>query len=391
MMMLNRGRSPSPWLLLACVSILSACGGKKGGSNVPESDNPGPAIQPNGASVSMHLESTIPREQAAMFMADLDLIGHLELSDSPDLRKIMGLKSLSTQAVGGWLNDRVKYIIDEKSNLDDVDGVSLIAKPGQHFPQPDKLPPISAMALVIKKLKMSALNRELSPFSDSITLASNSGAGLYMTGKAADLKISDNGDITGSVYSLQIDNELVAVQSPRTGIMQIGAGHFHPFINKDVNALSNQIMRISTLLHEAHHSDGQGHSLGFAHIRCPKGHDLAGKFACDLAYNGPYTLDALFVKASLRACANCSAAEIEKLKLLAADSLGRYVQTSELPEIKQAIKQVGDLLEQKSTTDAVERKKLETLRGIYTSARDFFNQVEQNPKMFWDDGSENAN
>jgi hypothetical protein len=63
-----------------------------------------------------------------------------------------------------------------------------------------------------------------------------------------------------------------------------------------------RLSRLSTLIHEARHSDG------FQHQECPSGHPNAGRTLCD-GEEGPYAIEAYFLEAFADSCADCSQSE----------------------------------------------------------------------------------
>ena len=123
----------------------------------------------------------------------------------------------------------------------------------------------------------------------------------------------------------------VKAPSVRVGITKVGAGLFLPVDRSKQGkntSYASSLYRLSIMMHEARHSDGNGRSVGFKHAVCPKGHDFEGYTSCDRNLNGPYTLGAVFLKSVLANCESCSEKEKENLRLRALDSLGRVIHTT---------------------------------------------------------------
>ena len=145
----------------------------------------------------------------------------------------------------------------------------------------------------------------------------NLGAALYILGK-------EHSTLIGFKVP---DGDIVAVRSPRTGIIQIGEGLFqnHDPSSKNLDSMSNRLFRLATFFHEAHHSDGNGESLTFEHALCPAGHLYAGYHACDRNLNGPYTIGATVMRMFANNCSECSVKQTEEMQLDSLDSFSRII------------------------------------------------------------------
>lgn len=231
--------------------------------------------------------------------------------------KLLGLSSLNAATAEDWLEERVNYVIEENA----LSPLKLLLKKSifverenVNFPNPGILP---------HALATSHMSEE----EEGIVVMSNIGAGLYMAGKAE-----------RKVYGMKISRGLlksglkVAVESPRTGIIQIGEGLFAREVtvnNNNPDSIANSINRLGTFFHEARHSDGNAKSLGFAHVKCPAGHDMEGAYACDENLNGPYTVGAVMTAEMLKGCNDsCTEREKEILKIIILDSQGRVLKTT---------------------------------------------------------------
>jgi hypothetical protein len=147
---------------------------------------------------------------------------------------------------------------------------------------------------------------------------SNLGAGLYLMAKQRQILLAMR----------RSDGKIIPVTSPRVGLVQIGEGlFFKKFqVNPEVpGAPANSVSRLSTIFHEARHSDGHGESLSFGHAYCPSGHAYEGYPACDRNLNGPYTIGAQMLKTLTQGCGDCSIKEKTILKAIEADSRSRVL------------------------------------------------------------------
>lgn len=250
---------------------------------------------------------------------DLSLLSAFKFKGdtSEQTLKLMGLNSLNAVSAEDWLEERVNYVIEENalSPLKLLLKKSIfIEREGVLFPNPNSVPHALATG-------------HLAAEEEGMVVMSNIGAGLYMAGKAEK-----------KVYGMKISRGLlkpglkVAVESPRTGIIQIGEGLFAreaTINNNNQDALANSINRLGTFFHEARHSDGNASSLGFAHTKCPAGHDMEGAYACDENLNGPYTIGAVMTAEMLKSCNDsCSEREKEILKIIILDSQSRVMKTT---------------------------------------------------------------
>lgn len=199
-----------------------------------------------------------------------------------------------------WINARAKIILNAEHELSENTIVSL------DFNYSNKILPISNDGFLPPSLMQEVQSRS------KAILMLNVGAAIYSSGKA-----------TGDRKGLQVDGQgLIPINSPRVGIIQAGDLFFDPVklgTSNVASRLVGSLFRLSTLWHEARHSDGREQSLSFAHAACPKGHPYAGYRACDTAVNGPYYLGSLVLNLAARSCTDCTAGDRDALKILAND------------------------------------------------------------------------
>lgn len=282
------------------------------------------------------LSKSINSGLRAKIERDLKVVENFNFTDSANAFTLstLGLEKLDAQSASGWLNDRVKYIVSENAtslfNLLFRRAV-YVERTGVLFPNATIIPysldesSATSTGSSLEKNLLQAGNGVESKQTFVVML--NIGTGLYYGGKQS-----------SSVLGMKVSkgffkkSERVNIESPRTGIIQIGEGLFAPQLtinSKKPDAIANSIFRLGTLFHEARHSDGNGESLGFMHITCPKGHTYEGQAACDENLNGPYMVGALMLAEMTRSCGeNCSEKETETLKAMIADSLSRVLQTT---------------------------------------------------------------
>lgn len=274
------------------------------------------------------LSKAIKSDLRDKIQRDLEVVNGLNFKNqtNPNTLKIMGLNTLNAQTASQWLDQRVNYVISENAlsifNLL-IMRVIYTEQKNVEYPYANITPySLENTASTSLELNGSAVNEE-----KAMTVMSNIGSALYLGGKTD--KVLYGMRISRGLFRLP---EKVAVNSPRSGIIQIGEGLFSPdlTINKEKpEALSNTIFRMGTFFHEARHSDGHGESLGFLHATCPKGHDYEGVPACDENLNGPYSVGSVMMAEMARSCdEQCSEKEKQTLKLMVLDSANRILTTT---------------------------------------------------------------
>lgn len=225
--------------------------------------------------------------------------------------KVMGLQgSVKPQDLVAWLSARAKYVVGEAFELSEKD--MYIASETYKFQYPGIFPEIAQSP--------TPENTQTEGGKKVKIVMSNLGTALYLIGK-----------MNNFLLGLQMPGlERLPVTSPRVGILQIGESLFEMGRTKN-NKLErdSSLMRVSTLFHEARHSDGNRKSLGFAHAICPPGHDYAGFSACDFSLNGAYSVGYQVGRVAAENCKKCSVAQREALRLDYLDSLSRVLPKQE--------------------------------------------------------------
>ena len=268
------------------------------------------------------LSKSIKPKMREKIVVDLKRLEEFNFKDpNPEVLKLMKLSDLSSQSVLGWLEERVKYLIEENA----LSVIKMVMKKIVYVERENVVYPNNTILPFTLNTNLDLIGAE----DEGVTIMSNTGAGLYLAGKEEH-----------KLYGMKISQGLfrgplkILIESPRVGIIQIGEGLFSRsmLINSDdPNAVSNSIIRLTTFFHEARHSDGAGISLAFAHSKCPIGHDLEGVYACDENLNGPYAIGGYMNLELIKACDDqCTLREKEMLKIDALDSFNRILKKTNL-------------------------------------------------------------
>jgi hypothetical protein len=282
---------------------------------------PSASPSPAPAMVSFQYDNTIPQNQTDQLKADLAYLStHDAPMADPQMLTIMGIAKPTAVELSAWLAARAHYIVGENF---DPDANGKIIQANYPFQNQNILPDI----LNPSPLAMGDTNVQ--------TVMLNVGGGIYLESKLNDVLMSETIPGVGDVV----------VSSPRVGIVQIGEGLFTDAVNpaQNLDAKYVSISHLSTLFHEAHHSDGNGKSLGFLHATCPDG-VYAGRAACDNNLNGPYLVGALVGRAMTESCADCTEADKEVLRIQYLDSFSRQLKSAPSASTQDQITQVQDLV-----------------------------------------------
>lgn len=261
------------------------------------------------------LSSAIKKDQKNQIERDIDVLNNflfIPNSNTPETLKVLDLETLSAQNARAWLEERVKYIIEESA----FSKVKTLFRRASYVERENALYPEAQT----KPFSLNNAETEIAPTEKETKIVmTNVSADLYVQGKKEE-----------RVYGININRGLIkrpikiAINSPRAGVIQIGAGLFErdfTINNQDQNSIANSIWRLSVLFHEARHSDGHGESLAFIHAICPKGHDYAGLPACDESLNGAYAVGANMMIEMMKSCKEgCTLRDKEIMKLIIIDN-----------------------------------------------------------------------
>ena len=254
------------------------------------------------------LASGIAEGAQILLERDFAAIEKLEFAQpDPELLRVLGIREASSVELTRWMSERMGYIVSADEELTPVYGGAAV------YPYPDQLPEDGGSA----GLAMPGTHG-----ANGNVIMSNDGVDLYAAAKKRARRVSV---VLPGAGALEIG-------SPRVGLFRIGPALFDPnyyykrdhFVIAPDSRLAS-LKRITTLFHEARHSDGHGRSLGFSHGLCPRGHALQGAYACDRSANGAYAVGALVAGAVLESCKDCDAHERAVLSVLASDSWDRVL------------------------------------------------------------------
>lgn len=241
---------------------------------------------------SIKFDSSVPEDQKELLMGDLEFINNLQFSNvsQDDLNKI-NISELSSDSLGRFIVDRVKYIV------------------GQDF-DADNQKTILAYNFNYSPYLFASFS---SPFDRVVTVMTNSGSALYLDGKK-----------NNTIYSIVVAEDNIPITTTRVGIIKIGEGLFNSSRTKNFSedSVAKKLIRLGTLFHESRHSDGNGSNAGFPHTKCTSG-DFAGYYACESNTNGPYNLEAMLLKHFYQSCYNCSESELSAIQISASDAASR--------------------------------------------------------------------
>lgn len=257
--------------------------------------------------LGIKFSKNVPQDQSILIDQDLTVLKTVFVDDpQQEIARLFNITPSATN-LETWLSQRVHYIVPEDYEIDQ--NTIKILKNNYNYPN-TILPDIE---------KATATTDTDAPKKNTVVVMSNIGSYTYYIGKK-----------TGDLLGLDVPGiGVIPANSPRMGLIKIGAGHFFPLLKKsgsvDNHSLANSLVRLGTFFHEARHSDGNGKSLSFPHAICPEGHNLAGFSGCDRNLNGPYTIEAVFVKSILNNCNKCSEPEKEAMRNEYMDSYTRVL------------------------------------------------------------------
>lgn len=286
---------------LVCLgSILTSSCGKGGGGGGGGGGSALDSRSLKSAPIALTVNSAMSPEMQSTLINDLHAIQTLsEVSDNEsEITSMMSLDNSNGPSLLQWIEDRVSYVSGPVSNNEMQDGARFFSIISNRI----NLEPLSAV-------KVS-------------TIAANLGSALYISAKKSGVRAQ---------YDFS-KSKTIDIRSPRVGLIIL----FEPYFDYKTfgintskeDAFSNSMARMSTLVHEARHSDGNNDSLGFPHVVCPGSKpEYKGSMACDKAENGAYAIEAALHKKFIAECLvrDCTLTEIAILKAYRADYLYRLL------------------------------------------------------------------
>lgn len=246
----------------------------------------------------IHLDPELSSPEAEKVSQDTSLLRGLEIDGS----KVKYFSDIfggdDSAGVQSYLADRVHWIVSSKKDIDRT----------------------------VVNLS-SALDASSSSNASSTpqVVATNIGAAIWFSAIA-----------TGNpAAGIQIGPDLVEIHSTRAGVIQLGDAYS--------SDLADPLLRVSTLVHEARHSDCTGgvskqdlallrlgkdpirKDCGHLHADCPAGHPYAGYPACDDHAWGAYAVEADYMAAVSKSCLNCSSQDKKIATVVFADAASRVL------------------------------------------------------------------
>jgi hypothetical protein len=255
----------------------------------------------NTAHAELKFANSVPANQKKLLAGDMFYMANQPYTPDATLAQLMGISSNDGLTILSWVDNRMSRIVSDDFNLEK--SVSVINP--SYYPTPAETP---TLPTVVKTPGGSG--------SSVKTIMSNLGGAVYLIGKMQHVMLG-----------VSIDGNTIPVSSPRFGLFKVGEGLFatETLIKSPPDSILSRYFRLSTLVHEARHSDGRGETLGFLHAVCPAGHRYEGYAACDASSNGPYTIEAQFLKVASQSCKECQPGEKEMLNKMIVDSFSRTV------------------------------------------------------------------
>ena len=255
------------------------------------------------ARAEINFASGVPASQKKMLAQDMFYLANQPYPSDAKLMQLMRLGGNDGLTILNWVDNRMSRIIPEDFNLE-----SSIAVVSQSYFPPDTENPVIPTVVKTPDAPTGGTGPVVK------TVMTNVGGAIYVSGK-----------MNHMLFGINVDGKRIDVTSPRIGIFKVGAGLFDSktLLGLEPESIVSRFFRLSTLIHEARHSDGHGASAGFLHAVCPAGHRLEGYAGCDANSNGPYSIEGQFLKVAIQNCKDCQPGDLEMLNKLAADSFGR--------------------------------------------------------------------
>lgn len=259
----------------------------------------------------IEIHNSVPYEQQQALAGDLQYL-YLNPVRTPDrgFLAVTGMRGGSGPAMHHWLLRRVSTIVGESFNA--TRATEIHPRPGR-FSFPDSI------------LPSWYTDPQITPFSANTPSTSPRRLLFFMSNLSGPLYLEGKRDGVLRGHRLG-PRRVVWADSPRAGVIKVGAALFHRDFRPTkarLRSRANSIQRLTTLFHEARHSDGNGATAVFLHTLCPRGHAYEGSHVCDASSNGPYSVGALTARHLLSDCTTCSVTEQTVLQVRIADNFNR--------------------------------------------------------------------
>lgn len=267
-------------------SLAGCGGGNDGGAD-------GGAPEQSETASTVTLDSELDSEESQAVSSGINSMSEFVIRGE----EIRGFQEVfqgnSSSSVSSYFNERVNYAISASTELIDRTFVN-----GKEVRPPSDPPQV-------------------------VTLALNWSKPLWLLTR---LSPTDK-------VQVKINEEFVDISSTRIGLIQLGPDF--PEIN--------ELLQVTTLVHEARHSDCTGglpasdlervrnglrpenNLCGHAHVACPPGHELEGEPGCDSHPWGAYTVNAIYTASLALACSSCTEVQKAVADIITIDSINRLL------------------------------------------------------------------
>jgi hypothetical protein len=311
-------RSLTRAFLFLSVLAVTACSGRGEAAKVPQGIAPIDILD-SGATIAF--DSSISPKNAELIRQDLAALSDMEIED-PDgkIRETLELEpsgaSLRGSVLVEWIASRVRYFVGEGFNVKDR-----LASVEEGFRyEPRVFGQTQAPGFFSAEDGSANIQDRI--------LAENLGAAIYSAGKK-----------NNQLVAVEVAGQWILANSPRVGVIRL-RDRFFDYTNiknlrpdaasldtetqrrdQELRAMAGMFSRLSTLFHEARHSDGNGENVGFPHRECPKKKDSDKKtkkeITCDVHSNGPHEIEhrllAAFIKTVEKLSSECAECSTEVL------------------------------------------------------------------------------
>ena len=259
---------------------------------------------------SIQMDSSVPGDQASLIQGDWGVLQRQNItSATSDDPSILNISDYSPNTLQSWTQTRIKYLVGQSYQ---PQGMSF--QQGDPSAQPYLT---SSTARNVGAIQYGfGFGNNTDDDQQVYTIMVNLGAAIYLNAKSS-----------SGVYQVSVANTTVRCNSPRVGLVQIGAGMFivNQIKTSSPSASANSLLRLAVMMHEARHGDGNGSNAAFPHAVCPSGTTYAGNSACENNYNGPYQVQATMVKNFYYSCSDCTSTEQEGMLRLYGDYAARLL------------------------------------------------------------------
>lgn len=275
--------------------------------------------------LGLQLDPGLSCDERDLVLKDLDRALHLRIEASSGSYFDKAFSGTDQSDLIQYLRDRIRYVLSESTDVNSR--LSLGQADALAFPR------LLDQTGRVGYDSGSGEGSGNGPGNGHVYLvALNIGTALWFDALAAG----------ASSATISVGGQKIPINSSRAGIIQLGNGYSLKSEGSELHAFS-PVVRISTFVHEARHSDCTGGlsnqdigcirsgelpgnlGCGHLHVMCPAGHPYAGVTACDDSPWGAYSIQAIFDANLEKNCTNCSLAEKIEAQAVALDAIDRVL------------------------------------------------------------------